>query len=63
MAIRRINVGKQKIQNKVPSVLKPFKSLTMFKTIEDINTEADRLRKSGREVVVKITPTLKLMYR
>lgn len=63
MAIRRINVGKQTIQNKVPSVLKPFKSLTMFKTIEDMNTEADRLRKSGKEVIVKLNPTLKLMYR
>ena len=62
MNMRRIQVGIKKITPKVPDNLKPWKSLKMFRNIDELKKEAKRLQEQKKEVRI-VESTLTLNYR
>jgi hypothetical protein len=64
MAIRKINVGQNKKESygAKPKKTKAFKTLRMFKNIEELEDKASKLRKQNYEVIVNINK-LSLQYR
>lgn len=62
MALRKINIGKEASQRNIPREHRSWKTLNMFKNLEELKLEADKLRKKKYEVEIN-EKLLKLRYR
>lgn len=66
MGLRKVNVGKEFKNpfgnNNKPRDIRAFKTMTMFKNIDDLNKQAEYLRSKKYEVIVN-EKLLKLQYR
>lgn len=60
--MRRLDVNKNNFPSNAPKELKPWKSLRMFKSFEELQKEAKRLIDEKREVRI-VEKTLTLNYR
>lgn len=61
--MREIRIGKNAVKKALPQKLKPYQSLSMFKNEQELNDQAEKMRKQGKEVIIQTKPTLKLLYR